>query len=253
MIPTVATARLSVRVLGGFAVIRSGRPVPISEWKSRKARDVLKILITRHGAPVTRDELIEWLWPDQASDGSAGQLLSVALSHLRRVLDPARASAADRFVTAERQAVALRVDELDVDLQAFVRDARLGLAHVEDGRPDDAATALEAAEARYSGDLLPEDLYADWAIAPREKARGLYVRVASALADLAGGNGDPGLAGRYLMRAVAVEPYDEGAHLGLVRALDADGRRSDARRAYQAYVGRMAELEVEPAPYPTGG
>jgi DNA-binding SARP family transcriptional activator len=46
------------------------------------------------------------------------------------------------------------------------------------------------------------------------------------------------------------DPYDERAHLQLVSALSAAGRHGEARRAYRAYSGRMAEIDVEPAPFP---
>ena len=80
----------------------------------------------------------------------------------------------------------------------------------------------------------------------------MYLRVASALASIARKQGDVASAGRFLMRAVAIDPFDEDAQLGLVQALAEEGRRPDARRAYQTYVERMAELEVEPAPFPGG-
>jgi len=52
------------------------------------------------------------------------------------------------------------------------------------------------------------------------------------------------------MRALETDPYDEPAHLELVRVLEAAGQRGEARRAYRTYIRRMAELEVEPTPYP---
>jgi DNA-binding SARP family transcriptional activator len=249
LIPTAGGAGLSVRILGAFAVVRGGRPVPIGEWKSRKARDLLKILVSRRGSPIARDELIDLLWPDADPAATANQL-SVALSLLRRVLDPQRSGRVDQFVAADRQAVALRLETLEVDLEAFVTEARDGLDRLAGGRADEAERTLARAEARYAGDAFPEDPYSEWAIAVREEARGLYVRVASGLASLAMDRGDPGFAARTLRRALVVEPYDEEAHLGLARALATAGRRPDARRAYQDYVGRMAELGVEPAPYP---
>ena len=53
-----------------------------------------------------------------------------------------------------------------------------------------------------------------------------------------------------LTRPFRIDAFDEAAHLALVQALAGAGRRGDARRAYQRYVARMAELEVEPAAYP---
>ena len=161
-----------------------------------------------------------------------------------------RAFAPDRFVTGGRDAVALRTRTWRIDLADFLADARAGLEALARGDRADAATLLTAAEARYAGDVLPEDAYADWAVHAREEARSTYGQVLQVLAGLASDRGDHGAAAVYLMRAIGSDPYDEPAHLALVRAL-ADGRHhGEARRAYQAYVRRMAELEIEPASYP---
>jgi len=74
--------------------------------------------------------------------------------------------------------------------------------------------------------------------------------VAHALSTLASGSGDHDAASRYLYRVLARDPHDERAHLALVSALERSGRRGDARRAYRAYTARMAEIDVEPQPFP---
>lgn len=127
------------------------------------------------------------------------------------------------------------------------------LALLEHMRRNESALAVErltAAEAAYVGDLFEEDVYADWAVMPREAARALYNRVGRALADLSANEGDSDGSAAYLRRVVARDAYDEPSHLALVTALARGRRHGEARRAYQAYVGRMAEIEVEPAPYP---
>lgn len=53
---------------------------------------------------------------------------------------------------------------------------------------------------------------------------------------------------------LARDPFDEGAHLGLVAALVAAGRHGEARRRYGFYATKMEEISVEAAPFPaTGG
>src|SRR6185369_7923057 len=54
-----------LEALGSFRVLRNGQPVPITDWQSKKARDLLKMLVARRGRPVPRETLIEALWPDQ--------------------------------------------------------------------------------------------------------------------------------------------------------------------------------------------
>jgi len=244
-------AAIAIEALGGFRVVRDGAAVPRSEWRSRKARDLLKMLVARHGRPVPRDALIEALWPGEDPVRCANRL-SVALSTLRGVLDPQRRFGADHFVASSGGAVALDRDHVAVDLEAFLQDAVAGLALREEGRAAEAHNRLVAAEAAYAGDLLEEDLYEDWAVGPREDARDVYVRVARCLAADAREAGDHDGAVRFLLRVLERDAYDEEAHLALATAYADAGRHGEARRAFRAYRARMDEIGVEPASFPLG-
>jgi DNA-binding SARP family transcriptional activator len=241
-LPPLAAAPVEIQTLGGFQVLRDGRPVPLSEWKSKKARDLLKILATRRGRAVPRDALMEALWPDE-DPSKLSNRLSVALSLLRGVLDPDDRFAPDHFVDADAGSVALVTRHVALDVERFLEDAAAGLAGESD--------RLEYAEARYAGDFLEADAYEDWAVALREEARAVYVRVARVLADRALETGQPEAGGRQLRRILERDAYDERAHLALVSSLEAAGQHGEARRAYRAYSARMDEIDVEPAPYPS--
>ena len=242
-------AAVAIEALGRFRVLRDGAAVPRSAWRSRKARDLLKMLVARHGRPVSRDALIEGLWPEEDPARCANRL-SVALSTLRGVLDPERHFAADRFVVSSAGAVSLDLDHVAVDLEAFLGEAAAGLALHDEGRTAQAHARLAAAEAAYAGDLLEEDLYEDWAVAAREQARDMYVRVARRLAGDAHAAGDHDGAVRLLLRVLERDAFDEDAHLALVSALVDAGRHGEARRAFRVYRGRMGEVGVEPASFP---
>jgi DNA-binding SARP family transcriptional activator len=241
---------LEITTLGGFGVRQEGEPVPHTAWQSRKARDLLKVLVVRRGALVPRDQLVELLWPDD-DPAKAARRLSVTLSTLRAVLDPQRRQAADHWVVADSQSVRLDRDHAVIDVERFLSDAEQAL-QLPSGHPDQVP-ALLAAEAQYVGDLLEEDVYEEWTVALREWARDTYLRVAGALSALATARGDHDDATRFERRVLERDRYDEGAHLGLVRALAAGGHHGAARRAYRVYVQRMGELDVEAVPYPAPG
>ena len=61
--------------------------VPPKAWQSKKARSLLKILVSRRGRATTRDFLMETLWPDD-DPSAVARRLSVALATVRVVLDP---------------------------------------------------------------------------------------------------------------------------------------------------------------------
>lgn len=240
---------VEVRTLGGFQLVRDGRPVPSSEWQSKKARDLLKLLLARRGRPTPREVLMEALWPE-VEPGPLANRLSVALARARNVLDPQREHASDHFIGGDPSAVWLELDRLHVDVEVFLAEASTGLSFLDKGREREARDLLAAAEAKYAGDFLEEDPYEEWATGLREEARALYVSVAHALARISRQAVDHDAVVRYLLRVLQRDPHDEEAHLGLVSALSSAGRHGEARRSYGFYVARMEELGVEPAPMP---
>lgn len=240
---------VEVECLGGFRVLRDGRAVALSEWPSRKARDLLKILVARRSHPVPRSQLLDLLWPGE-DEGTVSPRLSVALSTVRSVLDPDKRYPADRFVGGDRSTVWLDDSVLAVDVEAFLRDAQAGLEALAAGRVAQSVLLLRAAEAAYAGDFLEEDVYQDWAMGLRDEARALYIRVARALADRSANVGEHDAAAGYLLRILQRDAYDERAHLALVSSYVASGAHGEARRAYRTYASRLGELGVEPAPFP---
>ncbi|HET9436244.1 MAG TPA: tetratricopeptide repeat protein [Candidatus Limnocylindrales bacterium] len=244
-----ATGAEAIRVstFGGFEVIRDGRAVTTAGWGSKKARDLFKILVTRRGAHVLREQLEELLWPEGA--GRPSRRLSVALSTVRSVLDPDHRHAAGHFVAADRDAAWLEVGRLAIDVEEFLADAGTGLALAAAGDAS-AVEPLRAAEAAHRGEFLVEDAFEDWSAGLREECRQTYISVGHALAAFATAEGDHAAAARYLRRVLAYDDYDERAHLDLVAALAVGGHPADARRAYGAYLARMEELGVEAAPFP---
>ena len=239
---------VTVETLGGFRVRRHGTPIRHEEWRSKKARDLLKILLARRGHPTSRDYVMDALWPGE-DPVKVRNRLSVALSTLRAVLDPDKRFEPDQFVRADRDCVSLDLDNLVVDVEIFVHEASAGLA-LRASQPGAASERLEYAESLYAGDFLEEDPYEDWAVAVREEARAAYIASARALAEDAGSAGEHSAAASYLLRVLERDAYDEQAHLALVTALATAGRHGEARRGYRRYACRMAEIGVEPASFP---
>jgi ATP/maltotriose-dependent transcriptional regulator MalT/DNA-binding SARP family transcriptional activator len=240
---------VAVQSLGRFRVLRRGEPLPLAAWQSRKARDLLKILIARRGRPTPRDYLMEALWPEQSPD-RLGNRLSVLLSTVRSVLDPDKHYDPDHFAAADKSAVWLQYDNLAVDVEQFLATAVEALELHRSGSSEGPAR-LATAEALYSGDFLEEDAYEDWALALREETRALYVEVTRALAEDTAARGDADAASRFFLRILERDPYDEPAHLGLIGALEAAGRHGEARRCFRAYCARMDAIGIESAPFPT--
>jgi ATP/maltotriose-dependent transcriptional regulator MalT/DNA-binding SARP family transcriptional activator len=238
---------LEITTLGRFAVERSGERVSAGAWQSRKARDLLKLLVGRRGRPITREAAAEALWPNEPP-GALSNRLSVALSTLRKVLDPERSHPPDHFITGDGQSLALAVDHATVDVMAFLQAAATGVAKAADGDWAGAEEALQEAERLYVGDFLEEDLYEDWTVECREVARSSTLEVSRLLARAASERGDDETASRHLRRLLERDPYDEDGWIALVGAQSRLRRYGEARRQHAMYARRMAELEVAPVP-----
>lgn len=240
---------VEIQALGSFAVRRDGIAVSHSVWQSRKARDLLKVLIARRGRPTAREQLIALLWPDEDPERTASRLSGV-LSIARAVFDPDKSHPPDTYIIADRDTVSLNLERVAIDVEGFLATAAHGLA-LRERDPVRARLVLEDAEASYTGDVLEEDPYEDWTVPLREEARATYIAVARAVAEDAADRGDADRVVRCLLRILERDPFDERAHHDLIRALTADGRHGEAQRRYRAYVARMGELGVPGEPFAT--
>lgn len=238
---------VTITTLGRFGVMRAGEPIPRVAWQSRKARDLLKLLASRRGRPATRDAAAEALWPGE-DPGPLSNRLSVALSTLRKVLDPERSHPPDYFIAADQQSLALRVDRVDLDVSSFLEAARAGAALASTGSWAAAEPRLREAENLYTGDFLEEDLYEEWPVNCREEARSAAQEVSRLLARAAVDRGDDEDATRYLRRLLERDPYDGDAWTALVGAQLRMRRYGEARRQHALYARRMAELAIPPMP-----
>lgn len=243
--PNRSGREVSIVTLGRFAVLHGGDPVPLTAWQSRKARDLLKLLVARRGRPLTRDAAAEAIWPGEDPVPLSNRL-SVALSTLRKVLDPLRRYPADHYLISDVRTIGLRLDHLDVDLVEFLTSASRAINLMTKGDTAAATEPLERSRQLYAGDFLEEDLYEDWAVEAREEARSRLLMVLRLLARLATDRGDDESAGQYLGQLLEREPHDEDAWLALIASQLRLRRHGEARRRYAAYARRMAELDVIP-------
>lgn len=248
LLPAEAATPVRVHVLGRFEVLVGGRPVPLTAWRSRQARTLLKILVARRGRPVPRAELCEMLWPDDEPRRTAHRL-SVLLSVVRTVLDPARLRPADHYLQADLAGVSFDITRVDVDVEGLLRDAAHGLQLIRDGQHDRAREILGEVDAAYRGDAFDDEPYEDWADGLREQARAVWLRALRELAQLCRQANDLDQAATALVRLLAADPFDESAHRMLVEVLRRAGRHGEAQRAFHRWAEAMRSVDA-PAPDP---
>ena len=89
--PSVAQNKrveLHIQLLGGFAVSVGGAAIPEAQWKSRRARSLVKLLALAPAHRLHRDQVIDALWPDSDLSAAANNFHQT-LYAARRILEPA--------------------------------------------------------------------------------------------------------------------------------------------------------------------
>lgn len=237
-----AADEVRIHVLGQFGVEIGGQAVPASAWPSRKARDVLRLLAARGEQGISRDRLGALVWPDA---DAVGNRLSVALSHVRSVLDPGR-SRPESTVVSDGGILRLDLRHVSVDVVEFTAAARAALEAAKD-RSARAVPLLELAAAMHTGDLLQDAEGVDddgRVLAAREEVELLGRQVLHTLAGLLAAGAEPADALHWYARLVTHDPYDEETYRALIGLLVRLGRYGEARRHHRTYVLRMDELGV---------
>ena len=256
--PTCGATTLRIRTLGQFAASLHAPDGPQNpSWASEQARLLLKCLLAAPTYRLSRDQLIDLLWPHQ--DASQGrESLRHALSRLRRTLEPGpRTYGTSSFLASNREEVWLIVESGEdvassvwVDRVHFERAARSAMEALgrQDADPDGIGEQRgEYALSLYAGPFLPADLYADWAHTMRTRCQRLWMALVRALADHAVVQYQFERALFLLNELVAASPADEDAAARLMRIQAATGHRAEAIQTYDTVCAQLdTQIGVPP-------
>jgi predicted ATPase/DNA-binding SARP family transcriptional activator/DNA-binding CsgD family transcriptional regulator/Tfp pilus assembly protein PilF len=232
-----------VRLLGGFQVSVGARTIGGNEWRLRRASDVVKLLALAPDHRMHREQIMYLLWPESGREAAANNLRQ-ALYGARQVLGPVPGAAtSSHFLRLEGERLALCPDgQLWVDVEAF-EAAAVTARHSSD------PAAYRATINLYSGDLLPEDRYEDWAEDRRMELREKYLALLVEMANLCEAYGDLGSAIDALREVVSDEPAHEEAHTALMRLFAKSGQRFQALRQYERLREALRrKFGIEPGP-----
>jgi DNA-binding SARP family transcriptional activator len=131
-----------------------------------------------------------------------------------------------------------------VDAEEFRVAAERALADRGEAR----RPLLGRARSLWQGEPLPEERYADWATAYRERLIDRFIAVLTGLIELHERAGEHADAVDAAGELVGLDPLNEGAHRALMRAYARTGRTGHALRQFLACRRALVdELGIEPA------
>jgi DNA-binding SARP family transcriptional activator len=231
-------------LLGGFELRVNGRRV--DQWRGRRGQALLQFLVAHRRRAVSREALIEALWPE-ADEDAGRRRLHQAVYALRQTLRDAGASyrhiiCANGFYQLDPAVpIWTDVDELD----RLVEEARRLEA---EGQPALAFETYRKAERLYRGNFLEDVPFAEWATAERSRLLASYVELANRLADLYAEQGDHAAAIAICNRVLARDAWNEECARRKMRSYTATGNPSLALRTFQSCKDELVrELGTEPS------
>ncbi len=237
---------LRVCFLGGFGVYSRGKAIDLGH--NSKAIAIFKCLLARRGRLVSKDLLMEWLWPE-SNVKKARWSLNSAVYSLRQILEKSPSTLSRESVLLEKGHYRLSPKiRISSDVEEFdVRYERGKL--LERVLQQGAVSEYERAIGLYRGDYLLENLYEDWTVIERERLINAYVDMLDRLANhyVRAGQLQKAIDSRY--RLLEKDRYHEESYRSLMRCYTRLGLRERALHQYQLCESTFRNLYgASPAP-----
>jgi len=248
--PPSPVFRLEFQTLGRFAVRHGETDLTPELNRRRSCRRLLLFLLAHRHRAVPREQIIEALWP-QVSPTSGTNRFHVALSWLRRILEPGLTSGSEsRGILREVDRYRLASQVCQVDADEFVRltSPILQGRRVRRLSPHHER-ALVHATALYAGDFLEDYPYEEFLDDERARLREMQRLALMCLGDHYRLQRRASRALQHYQTALTLDPCCESVHRRVIFTYTLTGDCASAARAWHECVALLQdELGVAPAP-----
>lgn len=224
--------------------------VPIQEWRSRKARSLLGLLLELPGRTAPKDVLMEALWPDCEPSLANNNLKSTARTLRQTLSSVADMDKAFSWLLFHDGHYTINPDgALWTDVDQFEYHWHVGRKLEKEGLLPEAMREYETAEALYHGDYLEDNLYEEWTSLRREALKDVYLSILLRLADRAIQQAEYETCIDYCQKILLRDRCREDAYQRLMSCHSRLGQRSRAISWYHICEKTMKEeLDVCPEP-----
>jgi len=237
---------LRIYLMGELCLASRERLVRAQRLRGRQGRLAFAYLVSERDRPVSRDELIELLWPDRTPPAFE-VALSALLSKLRAMLAAAGLSSHALRPVAHSYQLRLPAGSW-IDTEESLRAVHDAEAALRSGSPQRAYGPAVVASSILRRSFLPGD-HGVWIERKRDELVGIRLRALDCLAEIHLWNKEPTLALHAAEEAVDLEPYRETGYRRLMQIHERSGDRGEALRVYEDLRRLLAtDLQTRPAP-----
>ncbi len=226
---------IDVRLLGAFRMSTDRGVLPQGMWHNGRAKALFQYLAFRAGTPVSRDALLDLLWPDWPSEETCLNSLHKAVHTLRSTINTALGWDGKDLLEFNGGYYTLHAAYWQVDALQFkqsIFEARWS------ERLKDAAGArrhYEEAVRLYRGDLLEDDYLMSWIIPERIRLRDAYCAALRTLGALYRAEGNDEKSAGCYRRLLMADHCAEDAYRALIEFAVASDQRGEALRLHREY------------------
>ncbi|HEY0786240.1 MAG TPA: AAA family ATPase, partial [Acidobacteriaceae bacterium] len=245
---------LRIYVLGQFRLERRNPRDPLewqtvteAAWQHQRVRALLGCLVSVGGRKLTREQIMEALWPDLEMETAASRLDRSVYS-LRQLFEPTRGRpATSPLLLTEREVLVLADHpQIWIDADAFENLITRANESKDVGQKE---SLLREAANLYAGPFLPEDTKNEWTRTRRETLQRSWIGLLLDLADLQITREAFTSAIDPLDRLLSIDPTNEAAVQRLMSLLAQLGRRGEALRAYKRlHTALQQQYRIAPLP-----
>ncbi|QGG47578.1 response regulator [Heliorestis convoluta] len=224
---------LLIRCFGRFQLRWYGQ-VPV-KWRSEKNRELFAYLLQNAERSISKDELLDQLWPEGDHTKALRQLYN-GIYYIRKTLQD---YGIDHSLISIDSTYNLNLGPVDLDVSYY--------DEFEKGHYTESIEALEGLEALYQGDYLETEYYS-WADFERERLSILHLQCLTKLAQLYLKQKDFAKAESKLLKAYRRNPYEERVTELLLRLYIITGEKTKAIKQFEAYSTLIKdELGIKPS------
>jgi two-component SAPR family response regulator len=238
--------RLEIHCLDGFQV-SFGRE-RVERWESIKAKSLLQYLMTKPRKSITKEELMEALWPDCDPKVSSNNL-KAAMHGLRQTFNTLLKKERNfPYIVFNQGSYQISPEILLwLDVEQFELHWETGRRLQSAGKQDEAIREFRLAEELYKGDYLADEPYEEWTLLRREALHDIYLNILSKLADNYLQKADHENCIVYCFKILDKDNCREDAYQRIMRCHSRLGLRNRALQWYEICRKTIeAELDTEP-------
>ena len=233
--------KIEVKLFGTTTIVLADGST-VTELGGIKPRQVLEMLASSVGTPISKDRLVEQLWGDHPPRTYNATMESY-ISMLRRRMGGSRGRRSP--LTTTSTGYLLDATQVNVDVDEFRRLVQ----PVPGVHPELALARIEEALQLANGEVIASEPYAEWAADERRGFQGEYLQACNRAAAYALEIARPHVTVEMARRAVGLDEMSETSWQLLIRGLAATGARSEALRAYLDLRRTLVDgLGTEPGP-----